>query len=263
MRKYDAPGGSIKLGINCYEKSQNTYNLLSVTHLQQHLKTCRRYKHDNNFFKHYNLKLMKKAFLLVDFKTVSDPNLFKKASTVFTSMTGNKNFTKPAPTLAVLNAATNKFSNAMALAKDGDRMKIGERKTQRDALLVVMLQLVDYVTFTAKGDRLILMSSGFTVSAETKTARTMGKMKGFNVVQGENSGELAASVDRVKNADSYVFYYGLTPIVNDSWKSMPTGRLNYCNIPGLERGKEYSVRVVVVGPKGKTLYSDIRNIIVT
>ena len=206
---------------------------------------------------------MKKAFLLLDFKTMSDPNLLKKATTVLTSMTGNKNFPKPVPTVAVLNAAIGKFSNAMALAKDGDRMKIGERKTLREALLAVMLQLMDYVTFTAKSDRLILMSSGFTVSAEAKTARALGKMKGFKVVQGENSGELAASVDKVKSADSYLFYYGLTPIVNDSWKLIPTGKINYCDITGLERGKEYSVRVAVVGPKGKTIYSDVKNIIVT
>ncbi len=206
---------------------------------------------------------MKKAFLLMDFKQMSDPNLLKKAMTILTSMTGNKNFPTPTPTLEILGTAITRFSNALALSKDGDRMKIGERKVQREALLTVMLQLMDYVTFEGKGDRLILMSSGYTVSAATKTAKTMGKIKGFKVVQGENSGELIASLDKVTGANSYVFSYGLTPIINDTWKIIPNGKNNRCDITGLERGKEYSVQVAVTGPKGKTIYSQVINVIVT
>ncbi|MFT3936235.1 MAG: hypothetical protein QM726_21580 [Chitinophagaceae bacterium] len=205
---------------------------------------------------------MKKAFLLMDFKQMSGPNLLQKSTTILNSMTDNKSFPKPVPTLAVLGTAIKNFSNALALAKDGDRIKINDKDAQRAALITVLLQLMDYVTYTAGGDRSMLMSSGYTVNAATKTARSMGKIKGVKVILGENSGEIIVTLDKVKGADAYLFYYGPAPIVNDSWKVLPNGKLNQCTISGLERGKEYSIRVGVVGPKGKTVYSQVINIIV-
>ena len=82
-------------------------------------------------------------------------------------MTGNNNFPEPQPGLAALNDAIKAFSDALALAKSRDNVKVAIKNAAREALLLTLRKMANYCILVADGDRAKLVSSGFPVNAES------------------------------------------------------------------------------------------------
>ena len=57
----------------------------------------------------------------VSFKSYKDAELVQKTDHILQSMTGNANFTTPAPTLAVVQTANDKYSTALGKVVDGTK----------------------------------------------------------------------------------------------------------------------------------------------
>ncbi|MFT3933837.1 MAG: hypothetical protein QM726_09505 [Chitinophagaceae bacterium] len=206
---------------------------------------------------------MKLPRALKNFSKLSGSQLESKARVVNACMKNNPYFKSPNPPLKTLEVAIEKYSSALVLSQSRDMMKVLDKKIQRKALEDVLSLLVQYVNYTANGDRVQLLSSGFDVSTpqQQQAANSDSTLINLKVMQGEKSGEIIIICDSVPLCRCYLFSYGQTPIVDDNWKS-EQGRVCKMTIKGLERGKEYAVRVNALGPKKKSYHTVVVTIIV-
>lgn len=89
-----------------------------------------------------------------------------KALLLETKLAGNPNFPTPDPTIIALKAAREKLELAMVEAASGDRVKIFERDVAEAELDQLIVRLALYVTNTANGDAVMILSSGFELRKE-------------------------------------------------------------------------------------------------
>ncbi len=199
---------------------------------------------------------MKKSKISFRMARLSDAHLEARSFAILAAMTGNPHFPEPIPTLADLNNSIKLFSDSLALAKTGDRVKTVYKNQQRENLDLQLTNLANYCSFIAQGDRFILASSGFSLTPETSVSKTLGAPENFSVEIGRKTGEALAFVNPVKNAKSYLYRWSIAPIVNDTWfhtiSSQP--RLT---ITGLVSGTIYSFQIAVAGSRGQVVYTDI------
>jgi len=199
---------------------------------------------------------MKLTKITTSFIRFGDDQLEGHALAVAAALNGNTNFTDPIPALADLNNSIKLFSDALALAKTRDKVKIAIKNKLRNDLELMLLKLANYCTHVANGDRAILASSGFPLNAESITSKTLGSPENFTVQVGSNSGEAFVFINPVQHAKSYLFLYGPSPVANEAWihavNSVP-----YHTITGLTPGTTYSFKIGAAGSKSQVAYTDI------
>ena len=199
---------------------------------------------------------MKKTKIKSNFTGLSDAELDARASGIISAMTGNPHFPQPNPALEDVSNSLKLFSEALALSKTGDRVKAAYKNQLRDNLDGLLTKLANYCRFVAQGDRFMLTSSGFQVNAEANSAVTIGFPENFSVEIGRQSGSALASVNRVRNAKSYLFRWGSAPIANDNWSNTVSSQ-SRLTITGLVPGTTYSFQIGAAGSKGQLVFTDI------
>ncbi len=174
---------------------------------------------------------------------------------ILSRLTGNPNFPTPTPTLDVFAEAISNFQNAMVAALTGDRQKIELRKQAWADLINILVDLAEYVTFTAGGVPAVLESSGFEMYKQREPVY-IPKPENVLVKEGLNSGELIITVQLKGKAQCYFFQYTPDPLTENSvWESIAATTKEY-TITGLEKGKVYWCRVAAVGGNNQIVYSD-------
>jgi len=112
-----------------------------------------------------------KANIKMPQKGLSNVALAALTRTVITKMTDNANFPTPAVVLKTLTTQVTAFEKATENAVNGSKIS----KLERDELgLIVLASLreqADYVKFTCKGDKAMLVSSGFELYKTRKRYR--------------------------------------------------------------------------------------------
>jgi hypothetical protein len=199
---------------------------------------------------------MKTSKITLGFTKFSDDQLEGRALAIAAAMAGNTNFPEPTPALADLNNSIKLFSDALALAKTGDRVKVTIKNKQRQNLEFMLITLANYCSHTAKTDRSILASSGFALNAESNAAKTLNPPENFTVQPGNHSGEILLYVNTVPSARSYLFLHGPSPMPNEAW-FIAVNSLPYFTISGLTRGVTYSFKIGVTGSKGQVFYTNV------
>lgn len=89
-----------------------------------------------------------------------------KAFLVESKMAGNASFPTPDPTLLAVKAAREKLEVALVEAAAGDHVKVFERNVTEADLDQLIVRLSLYVTNTANGDAVVILSSGFELRKE-------------------------------------------------------------------------------------------------
>lgn len=84
-----------------------------------------------------------------------------KALLVETKMTGNADFPTPVPTLAELKTGREDLETAITEAAGGDHAKVFARQKAEAALDDLLVRMAMYVSNTAAGDELKILSTGF------------------------------------------------------------------------------------------------------
>lgn len=200
---------------------------------------------------------MKNPTIILNFRRLSDANLEIKAQAISAAMTGNANFPTPTPDLAAFNTMIQAYSDALSAAKTRDKVKVSIKKDRRAELVALLIQLANYVSFTAAGDRSILMSSGFDLGRDSANPQPLQKPQNFKVSFGENSGELITSLSSVAGARTYIHQITPAPATDQSiWESVYLGSVTN-TFSGLEPLKQYCFRVAVAGSKGQVVYTEI------
>lgn len=192
------------------------------------------------------------------FARLSDSKLEEKAQFIITQIGNNVgSFATPDPALTVLQDALAVFNEAVTAAKTGDRFDIAI-KTQKKQDLVELLQLeLVYVEYIAKGDPVILASSGFDLAKQPSPTPELTKPENLKVINSDQSGELIISVDAVPNAVSYLHQFSIDPLLKDSsWQSL-TSSQSKNNLTNLTPGVLYYCRVGAVGRKNQVMFSDV------
>ena len=205
---------------------------------------------------------MKHLRLILFFGRLTDAALEIKAQFLITSVDGNGYFVNPTPAIADLLDALSTFSEALTAAGTGDRVRIAEKNKARTALELKLQELGAYVTLAAKGDRAILVSSGFDLQKEPEAKPPVSAPTGFDVTGGNNPGEVKVKLTGAKNVQHYRHEYTTAPLTEGSaWTVFTDSRRTHL-FEGLKKGTEYVFRSAASGKRGALVYSNVISFIV-
>ena len=185
-----------------------------------------------------------------------DPYKIDIAFQIVEQMTGNEYFPDPRPGLNVIKAA----AEAMQSAYNNAKQKVGadaqqKLEQQRKNLIALIGELRSYVNWVAKGNEVIIRSSGMQV---TKTpARSPVPLPVSLYAEFSNvAGTILLKWKASKNAKAYMVWYTTTPDDPESWKFVNTVSEKQILVSSLSTGQRYWFRVVAVGVRGNSIPCD-------
>ena len=192
------------------------------------------------------------------FQNLSDANLETKTQYIITKMTDNPHFPTPVPTLQAIEDALTAFTAAAMAAKTGDKVAILDRDQKKETVANLLHEETLYVMYVAKGDKVVLASSGFDLSKDPEPAPPIGKPTGLVVsTDGLNTGKAFLQVKRVKGAKAYLYEYNASEELAESGWSAVNNTRSKALVSGLESGKRYWFRVTAMGSGNQAMTSDV------
>jgi hypothetical protein len=195
---------------------------------------------------------MKKRRLRTGFGRYSDSDFLTFAKSVLVSMTDNANFPTPQPTLIVVGTAITDYETALANAADGGKTETAIKNQQRAALDATLKQLASYVELVAGDDEAKLLSSGFELTKNPTPAGPLGAAQNFRVEAGDK-GQLKLVCEA--NRLARVYKMGHKQVGDTAWTEVDSTSSRLL-LTGLESGKEYVCRVLLVGTSPIRTYSE-------
>ena len=193
--------------------------------------------------------------LNLGFGRYTDSNLLVVAQAILTAMTGNPFFASP-PSLAILQTAINDYATALSAAQEGGKTNVATKNAKKDALIVLLVNLGNYVAFTAAGDVVAMTSSGIPLSKTREPYPPLETPVITKLEDGVNSGEIRVFIKAMKAARSYLYQYTQDPLSESSEWLSQSSTLSKVVISGLEIGKKYWFRVIAYGNNEQEVYSD-------
>ena len=112
------------------------------------------------------------ARIKTGFSILSDADLLIEVSGIIASMTGNVYFPHPVAPLSEVKDAYEVFSAIMSVVSNGNRDAVKAKNKTRALLERLLGELALYVQLRSKGDRIILLSSGFRLADKSVPAAT-------------------------------------------------------------------------------------------
>lgn len=193
--------------------------------------------------------------IVSSFNRGRDGDLVNESGKVIQDMTKNVAlFPNPIPTVAELIQAKERYEVALYNAQGKDTVMVSIKNKERDALRALLTRMAEYVTSVAKGDRTILLESGFSLArskGEVKTLKPIEKL----MVDTETPEQAVVRVTRVKGAKAYVYQYTTGAVGSESQWVSKTITEPLCVLSGLQPGIKHSFRVIAIGPGDQSVYS--------
>jgi hypothetical protein len=145
----------------------------------------------------------------------------------------------------------NDYENALINAKSRDRIMISIKNDKKALLKGLLAELSVNVSQVCKGDRSMLLSSGFNISKDRSAAT---KLPFMLTVDLGLSGEATTRIPRVRYTRAYVHEYTADPVTPASvWRSA-TSKSNSYTFTGLTSGTKLWFRIIVVDKAGESTY---------
>lgn len=193
--------------------------------------------------------------ILSIYKTLRDSETIATGYRVVENIEGNPDFPDAPPELAAIKKILPEMMSAYNNAKTRD-MKAVELKNKMKAELVALLTVVaDYVTAKCKGNRLMLLGSGFPISGASFT-QVEQFIEQMDVALGA-PGEATTRIRVLRGARVYMHQYTTeSPIKETVWQS-EISKFPFFKFVGLKSVTKYWFRVVAVGADGKMITSPI------
>lgn len=165
---------------------------------------------------------------------------------VAAKMENNEDFPDPPAALAALKKILPKYRQSLANALGRDMEMVAIKNKIKTTVTDLLQELVDYVTATSKGDKGIMLSSGFEVSKDTGNKGWLAKIEILEVELGP-SGEATTRVRNAKGARAYIHQYTTEPPNPKTiWYSEGCGLSRY-TFKNLASEKRHWFRVVAIG----------------
>ena len=198
---------------------------------------------------------MKIARLKTPFEGMSDPIFQTTAEVIYGFMMVSIYFPTLVPELPALLVDIDAYGDALAAAKTKDKNSVAAKNDARDKLTETLIHLAASVTAIAKGNRTILISSGFELEKEGEGVIIV-KPNTVILTDGAISGEMVIKVPAVKGAKAYAPMYTADPLTEESQWTQFLSSTSKFTFKGMVPGTRYWARMGVLGPNGQIVYSD-------
>jgi hypothetical protein len=174
---------------------------------------------------------------------------------VIEKMDNNPAFPNPPAALANLKRALPEYEVALMNAKRRDMEWVSIKNDKKAIILALLEELAQYVTATSKGDRTLILSSGFDVTEE-QSSRPVTAIETLEVTLGA-PGEATVRAKKVTGVVVYIHEYATeAPGPNTLWTREESTNREY-TFKGLQSDKRHWFRVLAVGRKGQKAYSPV------
>lgn len=140
---------------------------------------------------------------------------------------------------------------ALSAAGGRGRVLVSIKDDKKAILRELLMDLAHYVTQTAKGDKTILLESGFDLNADKGASpKEMPKLQ----VDLEMPGQVTISIKRMTGARAYVHQYTPDPLTQQSVWISETSLKPQHTFSGFESAAKIWVRIIVIDKKGESVY---------
>lgn len=199
---------------------------------------------------------MKVPKLKTDFRGYNDSELETKAQSIAALWAISTIFINPTPAMAEMLDAISKYSDSVTAAAEGGRTLIAARKANRKALEIMLRQWAAYAMMVAKGDREILISSGFDLVKENETV-DVAAPRLLSVKTGRISGQVIVRATGASGVKSYLHEYTTDPVTETSqWTRHISTRGTFI-FDGLKPLQKYAFRTGILGSGDVITYSQV------
>lgn len=174
---------------------------------------------------------------------------------VINKMEGNPVFPNPPAALAQLKKIHPAYQSSLGHAIGRDKEMVALKNKNKDIVLNLLDELATYVTNICKGDRTLLLSSGFELTKEGGPGLAPAIEK-LEVILGE-SGEVTMRIKNATGAVAFMFEYTTEPPdPNTIWASRGSSLRSF-TIKGLTSNKRYWFRGIAIGRGELLAYSPV------
>jgi hypothetical protein len=165
---------------------------------------------------------------------------------VVKKMTNNEYFPNPPAALAKLKKLMPEYQHSLSRALGRDIEMVNTKNEIKATVINLLQELIDYVTAISKGNKLIMLSSGFEVSEETGKKGVLANIKELEV-EINKPGQATTKVKNARGARAYIHQYTTEPPTPQTiWVSEGCGLSRY-TFKGLTSEKRHWFRVVAIG----------------
>jgi len=175
---------------------------------------------------------------------------------VLENMENNAVFPNPPAALADLKKLLPELQVALVNAEGRDKKMVSIKNDKKAIALALLQILADYVTSTAKGDRTLILESGFDVTSDHSRGTEPPSIEKLEVELGP-SGEATIRIKNVTGVKAYIHQYTMEPPgLNTIWNGEGSSD-GIHTFQGLTPEKRYWFRVVVIGFNKQKAYSPV------
>jgi hypothetical protein len=196
-----------------------------------------------------------KMIALLNFSGGSDDRIRTLGQNVFKSMSGNAYFAQPTVDMKTLGANLDNYVNSIP-TKEVLSSDLAAIKNQYKTILKANLTaLCNYVNGIANGNRVILVTSGFDITPETKAKPEDNSVPtNVNVKIGSHKGSMVMSCDAQKSAKTYE---ARAKNGTDIWSEpISSTKSKTVTLKGLIPGHVYEFQMRTFGTSGSSEWSD-------
>lgn len=200
--------------------------------------------------------------LALNFRNLSDPDLYGMATLVVGKLTNNDNFPDAEPLLPPIRETAGQFLQAMSDASLGDMYHILIKNGLKEKLIGLLRALGEWVEKKSNdidspnGIEAVLCSSGFRM-AKPRSEVELQNPTEFCVLPGKRNGQIILQVKRVKGAKAYMYQYTRDPLTDESkWETINSTQRKLV-ISNLPLGVKFLFRMAAIGPRNQIVYTEI------
>jgi len=176
---------------------------------------------------------------------------------VIENMENNPVFPNPPAALAELKKVLPELQTALVNAEGRDKQMVSIKNDKKAIVLALLQELATYVTETCKGDRTLILSSGFDATNVTGNSSNLPPSIELLEVELSSPGVAITRAKNVTGAKAYVHQYTKEqPGLNTEWIGIGSSTSSY-TFEGLSSDKRYYFRVVAIGTDGQRGYSPV------
>lgn len=198
---------------------------------------------------------MKQSKIVLRLRSLNNNQLETLGNTVVNGMKANPHFPNPVPTIVDFEATMTSFTKTISDAQSRDKLKIAVRNDVRATVESMLISLANYVTYTAQGDRAMMMGAGFPLNNITPVSPPVLSIDSFNLVLGKNSGELLASAKSSNAARMHLYQIAPAPQPDPKGFDNIYLRGSKFLFTGLVPMKLYAVRIGAIAANGQVVYT--------
>ena len=197
--------------------------------------------------------------VLLSFKTVSEPELILFGDNVIQQTSTNPIFASLKSLVDPTRTGYDTFKTAFNLARNGGFLLVADKTKKHKEFLVVLTELAKGVDGVAKGDKAIIIASGFKPTNEAQTLESLDVPQNFKVYNELENGVITQSWDRVERKTGYILQ--MREFGTETWQQIASPTAATYTMKGLKRGLHLEFRVCATGTRNVVSgWSDIKDV---